>query len=386
MPLSSFLKSFFSADKKYGSKDRKAIAHLCYCFYRLGKAAPPSALGGGIEEESLMIEERVLTGLFLCSVESNEILAALKPEWNERVSISPVEKGAMLQASFNVRNIFPWEDQLSDGTDYDKLCESFLIQPDLFIRIRPGYGEKILLKLDKEEIGYEFIPPFTIRLPNSFKADQFFELNKEVVIQDYNSQRVAEFMPVRPGRSDRPTGQARRVWDCCAASGGKSIMAYDLNSNIDLIVSDIRDSILHHLKKRFSEAGIKKYKNFVADLSGTHSPFTVNHSPFDLIICDAPCSGSGTWSRTPEQLYFFNESEISRYSSLQQKIVNTVADYLKPGGFLLYITCSVFKKENEEVVEYILRQKKLKLIKMRLFTGYNQKADTLFCALLHKPL
>ena len=80
-PFASFLKKYFSANKKYGSKDRKQIGHLCYCFFRLGKAVMNTT-----------IEEKILTALFVCSTESNEILAALKPDWNEKCKLPLNEK------------------------------------------------------------------------------------------------------------------------------------------------------------------------------------------------------------------------------------------------------------------------------------------------------
>jgi len=193
-----------------------------------------------------------------------------------------------------------------------------------------------------------------------------------------SSQRVGEFFKDPKVLKDRLS-----VWDCCAASGGKSIMAKDILGDMDLTVSDVRESILINLKKRFSEAGITKYKSFVADL--THSSQPIVHS-FDLIIADVPCSGSGTWSRTPEQLYYFDQKAIEEYSNLQKKIVANVIAQMKPGGYLLYITCSVFKKENEEVVAFIKQNFHLEVTQMEVLKGYDKKADTMFAALLQKPL
>jgi 16S rRNA (cytosine967-C5)-methyltransferase len=130
-------------------------------------------------------------------------------------------------------------------------------------------------------------------------------------------------------------------------------------------------------------AGITNYKSFVADLA--HSALTIHHSPFDLIIADVPCTGSGTWSRTAEQLYFFDEKKIDHYSGLQKKIIANVVRSLRPGGFLLYITCSVFKKENEEMIDYIEKEFHLQKLKMESLIGYDKKADTMFAALLSLP-
>ncbi|MGE5106188.1 MAG: methyltransferase domain-containing protein, partial [Sphingobacteriales bacterium] len=196
-----------------------------------------------------------------------------------------------------------------------------------------------------------------------------------------NSQRAGELMQLSTINLQPST---YKVWDCCAASGGKSILVKDVSGNIDLTVSDIRESILYNLKKRFDEAGIKNYNSFLADLSTVNCQLPATN--FDLIIADVPCSGSGTWSRTPEQLYFFNNSAIGQYSQLQKKIITNVVLKLKPGGHLLYITCSVFKRENEELVNFIREKFHLQLIKQEVLKGYDKKADTMFAALLQKPL
>jgi len=365
-PFSSFLKKYFATNKKFGSKDRKQVSHLCYCYFRMGKA--------GMDEP---MEERILTGLFLCSEKPNDVLENLKPDWNVKAGERLEKKFSMLNAQCSMLNVIPWVEELSDGVDHEKFCESFFIQPDLFLRLRTGYEAAVKNKLKDSVIGFESVSDNCLALANASKIDEVIELNREAVVQDYSSQRVAElFSLVRPGRSDQ-------VWDCCAASGGKSIMLHDYYPEVDLTVSDKRESIIVNLKKRFKDAGIKNYKSFVADL--TASEFGLRSSDFNLIICDAPCTGSGTWSRTPEQLFYFEKEKISHYAALQKKIISNIIAHLKPGGFLLYITCSVFKKENEEVVDFIKQEFHLQLVKMELLKGYDKKADTMFAALLVKP-
>jgi 16S rRNA (cytosine967-C5)-methyltransferase len=157
-------------------------------------------------------------------------------------------------------------------------------------------------------------------------------------------------------------------------------LLYDKNPRIELTVSDIRENIIINLKKRFAEAGMHRYKSFVADITKSNVPLPINKESFDLIICDAPCSGSGTWGRTPEQLVFFTKEKIDHYANLQRSIAQNAAAYLKKGGFFLYITCSVYKKENEEVVTFLQQHTGLQLQSMQYFKGYHQKADTLFAA------
>jgi 16S rRNA (cytosine967-C5)-methyltransferase len=116
-------------------------------------------------------------------------------------------------------------------------------------------------------------------------------------------------------------------------------------------------------------------RTFSKVLSGVEGP-----QLFDLIICDAPCTGSGTWSRTPEQLAYFNPKKIDHYAMLQRSIVSNVLPHLKQDGRLVYITCSVFKKENEETVAFIREQFSMEIERMKLLKGYDQRADTLFVA------
>ena len=238
----------------------------------------------------------------------------IKPEWNELIALPPDEKATILK--FFIEDIFPWRGELSEGMDSKNFATSFLIQPDLFLRLRPGKEEIVKQKLHLANISFNEINPTCLSLENAVQAHEVIELDKEAVIQDYNSQRVGEFM------ESIPPASPLRVYDCCAGSGGKSILAYDILENIHLTVSDIRESILSNLKKRFELAGIRNYTAFVENLSTlNHKPKTENrkYSSFDLIICDAPCTGSGTWGRTPEQLYYF---QTERIRLLQQSSEN----------------------------------------------------------------
>ena len=102
-PFANYLKKFFASQKKYGSRDRKKISHLCYSYFRLGKAYP-----------DLATEQRILHALFLCSTSPDEYLAELNPGLNERVSLPAEEKG--IQAD----DIFPWVRELSESFNAEK--------------------------------------------------------------------------------------------------------------------------------------------------------------------------------------------------------------------------------------------------------------------------
>jgi 16S rRNA (cytosine967-C5)-methyltransferase len=366
-PLASFLKQYFQQNKKFGSKDRKYISHLCYTYYRLGKAAV-----------ELPFEERLKLALFLCEDQAGDWQELFEQPWLENWLAALDERirfAASVYQTFNFAAVFPWSDQLSVGIDADAFIASHFRQPELFLRVRPGFEQTVPEKLQAAAISFTNIGVSCVSLANGTRIDAVLDLDREAVVQDLNSQRTGELL-----RSMDAT-RTLRVWDACAASGGKSIMAKDLLGKIDLAVSDLRASILNNLQKRFERAGLQARKMLVTDLSkpGTERPAGM----FDLVICDVPCSGSGTWARTPEQLYFFEAERIAEYAKLQQAIVQNVSPQVLPGGYLLYLTCSVFAAENERQVEKLQLQG-FELLEQRWLSGYNERADSLFGALLRK--
>jgi 16S rRNA (cytosine967-C5)-methyltransferase len=287
-------------------------------------------------------------------------------------------------AYFNPTQIFPFVSCLSKTIDIIQFSESHLIQPDLFIRVRPGRLPNVIKALANAEIEYKTVTDSCFALPNGTKLEGIAELEKDYVVQDYSSQQTANIMEaakqLRKGKD-----ASVDVWDCCAASGGKSILARDVLGNMELTVSDIRKSIIQNLAQRFERAGIRKYQSLIADLSKPINASELAGMQFDLIICDAPCSGSGTWGRTPEQLTQFSEQQILVFQQLQQQIVQNALPKLRNNGYFLYITCSVFESENESMIPFIeSRFPFMKAIEHRVIKGYDVKADTMFVALFKK--
>lgn len=361
VPFSHFLKGLYSQEKKYGSRDRKSIANLCYSYFRLGHAL-----------KALSIEEKILNGLFLCSSSENQMLEYLKPEWNKEVSSPLEEKLKLADPSFNLKEIFPWQEELSDGIDHEEFCRSFLVQPDLFLRIRPGMRDLVMRKLSDSGIQFREVGDDALAVENSTKIDQVLLLDREVVVQDLSSQRTAGII----GASDGPIN----AWDCCAASGGKSILLYDLFPGIKLTATDNRSTILTNYKKRMKNAGIKDYQCFVTDLT---KPIRADFErQYDLVMADLPCSGSGTWARNPDSLSFFDPKSIDRYSVIQRKILANVVQGLREGGQIAYLTCSVFRKENEACMDWLIQEFDLRVETQQLLRGYGFNADSMFGGIL----
>lgn len=351
-PFHIFSKKYFSQYKKYGSTDRKQITQVCYVYFRLGKSYP-----------DVPVKQKILLGLLYTHQPMPEAWSGML----ESKNLSPLGKP---------ENIFPWKDTLSNGIDSAAFEQSFLRQPDVFLRVRPGFENAVIAKLKHRHIDFS-MEGNAIRLTNNTNTADFLSINKEVVIQDLSSQKTGALMQYI---KDQNPGKKLKIYDCCAASGGKSILAADVFKDFSLTVTDIRPSIIANLKKRFMEAGVKNYTASAADVSQKPN---LACKDFDVVIADVPCTGSGTWARTPEQLLYFNETKIREYAMLQRKIINHLPGYIKQGGYLLYITCSVFKDENEAHVQH-LQQAGLILIRQEVIAGYHVKADTMFAALLQK--
>jgi 16S rRNA (cytosine967-C5)-methyltransferase len=368
-PFHLYLKKYFVSNRKHGSRDRKQIIALCYNYFRIGF--------GSIS--SLEISQKVVLSTFLTSKQSNPLVEFLKPDWNARAD-SPISgKLSIVSDIFDVNKIIPFREEVSEHINFDKFSLSFLTQPKLFVRIRPGFKKIVLNKLNSAEISFEELGENCLSFSNNEKVSEVLIPDKEAVIQDYNSQKTINFLTAHLGTLKAGVS----LWDCCAASGGKSILTFDRLKGIDITVSDTRKKILENLHLRFSKAGIKNYHSFIADLSKDSAALQLKNQP-EIIIADVPCSGSGTWARTPEQLKYFSKKSIDQYAALQKSIVKNASEQLAFGGYFLYITCSVFKKENEENVQFFSQNTGLKLIESTYLEGYETQADTLFAAIFKK--
>jgi len=368
-PLAKFLPDFFKRNKQMGSNDRRSASRLLYNYFRLGKA---------VSEKS--IEQRLFLAEFLCNSVNNPFLHHFRPDLNDKIYWTLDEKinYASLHEGLAIKELFPFTKHLSDGIDEEAFLRSFFVQPDLFIRIHPQAVSWVLKTLEENIIDFKLIAEHTVALPNGTNLNALFPDNnfpvKPYEVQDLSSQQTASYF--KPNRYEH-------WWDACAASGGKSLLLFSEQPDIKLLVSDIRESVLDNLDERFIAAGLRTYQKKIIDLTKNADP-EIHHYEFDGIILDAPCTGSGTWGRTPEMISQFEEYKIKGFQNLQMTIAANVIKYLKVGKPLIYITCSVFKEENEEIVTYLQKTHGMKLEGSQLVKGYGNKADTMFVARLIK--
>lgn len=366
MPLHRFLVNYFKQNKQMGSSDRRWASRYVYSFFRLGKALPAENRN-----------QRLAIADFLCNTTASLVIETYLPQFVAQIELPVAVKITLihdLYPAFEPKDVFSFSEAVSADIDKEAFYNSFFIQPDLFIRIQKEYSLKVLNELKAADIPVHDLSETTFGLPNGTKLEKIFPDQQYYQVQDLSSQKTGDFF--KPEKYDY-------WWDCCAASGGKSLLLHDLEPKIELLVSDVRESSLNNLDERFQQAGLKKYQKKVLDLLQNNDQ-ELHHYTFDGIILDAPCSGSGTWGRTPEMLSYFEDHKVSYFNKLQKSIAGNVVKYLKPGKPLIYITCSVFKSENEDVVAYLQDEHGLTLEHMEVIKGYNDRADTMFAARLIK--
>ena len=166
-------------------------------------------------------------------------------------------------------------------------------------------------------------------------------------LQEPSAMAPAAFLPVEPGD---------RVLDLCAAPGGKSTaLAARLQGEGFLLSNDISASRCKPLLKNMEMAGVT---NSVITCEAPEKLAGRFAGYFDKVLVDAPCSGEGMFRREPSMVKSWSAEEVKRYAVLQREILFHAAQMLRPGGYLLYSTCTFAKEEDEQTVEYFLEQHK----------------------------
>lgn len=371
-PLSLLLRHYFSMHRKHGSSDRRHITHLVYSYFRLGHSMDFS--------DPVL---RMQVAIFLFCEKPETVPEGLLPsewvlQWHSTCE-NRIHFLCQHIKAFFPEKVFPWTSLLHDRIPSSDIRQLLFNQPDLFLRVRPGKLDLVSRQLQKASIPFRTLPGNCLALKNRSRASEVIRLDRDAVVQDYSSQRLQELLPSKDQLPDN-----FKFWDSCCASGGKTLLAYDYyGQQLTIYASDLRAQILLNFKKRLKIAAVSDFKVYCIDLSELVKPPANFPALFDLVWCDAPCSGSGTWGRTPEASAFFKEECLDGFVRLQSAILRSVVRFVQPGGFLLYSTCSLFRRENEDHLRQ-LEMAGFSLVKERMILGYPEGADSLYGMLLKK--
>jgi 16S rRNA (cytosine967-C5)-methyltransferase len=162
-------------------------------------------------------------------------------------------------------------------------------------------------------------------------------------IQDEGSQLVASLIRAEPGD---------HVLDYCSGSGGKSLaIAPDMNGRGQIYLHDIRPAILQQARLRLRRAGIQNAQF----LSAGDPSLQLLKRRMDWVLVDAPCSGTGTYRRNPDMKWKADDAMLTRLVDEQRKIFAQALEFVRPGGKIVYATCSLLQEENEQQADFFLK-------------------------------
>ena len=209
---------------------------------------------------------------------------------------------------------------------------------------------------------------------NVFRTEAF--KNGWFEVQDASSQLVAEYLNVEPGMV---------VVDCCAGAGGKTLHLSALMKNKGkLVAMDIYESKLKKLKVRAKRNGAHNINIKVIEST---KPIKKLHNSADRVLIDAPCSGLGVLRRNPDSKWKLKEDFLTNIKITQQKILKDYSKMVKPGGKLVYATCSILNSENTKQIKDFLKSengKEFKFESEKIILSHEHGFDGFYMALLTK--
>lgn len=340
------IEKILKSNPKWGARDRRFIAETTYDivrWYRLFKEISEA------EAEDFW----KLLGVW-CLWNNTEF-----PDWDEFKGLDRKKIEASyeeFQADRKIRESIPdWLDELGEkelGKDWDKELTALNEEASVVLRVNTLKIDRNSLQqqLEEEDIVTEAPVEFPDALileqrQNIFTRQQFKDGLFEV--QDAGSQLIAPFLKVQPGQ---------RVIDACAGGGGKTLHLASLMQNKGRIIAlDTEDWKLEELKKRARRAGAGNIETRVIESSKTIKRL---ENSADRLLLDVPCSGLGVIKRNPDAKWKLSVDFIERVKELQQHILEDYSTMVKPGGLMVYSTCSLLTTENEKQVEKFLESRK----------------------------
>ncbi|MCQ2379637.1 MAG: RsmB/NOP family class I SAM-dependent RNA methyltransferase [Victivallaceae bacterium] len=360
-PADRVLTDFFRSNRKFGSRDRRMISAAVFALLRYwgwARKLMGAEFSSGIETLELTLTRREMLSLLFFALHvdgyDRDYLRDFAIELGLRglsLGGSQSRRAAAFAAAigekvdFLASDLVPERilDLLPDGFSVKEFLGTMTSRPPMWIRVRDEFRDRTMARL--AELGIEPETDFpvqgAVRIPAGSPALYTTEEFRSGMfeIQDLASQCIG--MACSPRRGER--------WlDACAGAGGKTLqLAEMMEGRGTVVASDIRESALEELRTRVRRAG---YGNVMTKPAGRQ---LVRH-PYDGVLVDAPCTGSGVWRRNPGRQWLLPDEEPASCAARQLSILSGFAPAVKIGGRLVYATCSVFKAENEDVVTKFL--------------------------------
>ncbi len=345
-PAEAVLKAWGQQNRYAGSKDRRAVADRVYKVLR-ARGRLSWAMGGREDGRALVIGSlSLIDGLSLDEIEALHSGDAYGPRplsKQERARLTAGEGELPGWVAAGLPEFVVEDFKTTFGDRWAQEAHA-LMQPRAPIDLRVNTARTTVDAVDAElrEAGLspERTPfsPIGLRLasepPPNIQALEAFK-DGRIEIQDEGSQIVCALAGAGPGM---------RVVDYCAGGGGKTIgLGAAMAGQGTLIASDVVQKRLDNIRPRLERAGVEAELRAIGQNGGGMEDL---NGAADLVFVDAPCSGSGTWRRRPEDAWRLTPDEVERLHALQVRILGQAAKLVKPGGRLAYVTCSMLSGEN----------------------------------------
>jgi 16S rRNA (cytosine967-C5)-methyltransferase len=318
-----------------GSGDRAGIRDLVYDALRC--QASYAHLGGAMSGRGLMIGLLRTQGVDPETLFTGDKFGPDALNSQEKIVPEPAEGLTALDCPAWLATAL----RANLGADFEPVMQVLRTRAPVYLRVnvKKTTVDEAMAALDAEGI-------FTKRIDLAENALEVIENPRKVAgsmaytqglveVQDSSSQAAIESLDIRSGM---------KVLDYCAGGGGKALAMAARMPSANYLAHDVDAGRMGDLPVRAKRAGAK---------IDTCAPYTAK-GPFDLVVVDAPCSGSGTWRRTPEAKWRLTPERLAELAGIQVEIFAAVAPMVAPGGRIAYMTCSLLDVENSTQIHAFL--------------------------------
>lgn len=323
-PADAIVTRYFKHRRYAGSKDRRAVRELVFKAIRHLAERPVSGRSAAL---ALAQGEPELLGLFG------------QPRGPE--PLTEADKGAVAESGTVPGWLVPELSPLATRDEWPALLD----RAPLDLRVSAGRASRDDLLGEFEHAQATPISPWGIRLPPDTPIDQHPAFQNGLVeVQDEGSQLIA--LACEP-----QTDEA--LLDLCAGAGGKSLALAAGAPDATILATDTNRARLSRLAPRAARAGavietrLLNPPNELADLADWHGKA-------DLVLVDAPCSGSGTWRRNPEGRWRLTPARLARLTEVQERLLDIAVELVRPGGRIVYAVCSLLSREGAAQIHRFL--------------------------------
>ena len=364
-PADAIVTRYFKQRRYAGSKDRRAVRELVFRAIRRSAERPGSGRAAVV---GLTTDEPALSDLFA------------QPRGPEPLEENEAAAGASAVPEWLIPELSP----LLARDEWPQLLERAPL--DLRVNVAKASRDDLLGQFDGAVATRT--SPLGIRLSSDSRIDDHPAFQDGLIeVQDEGSQLIA--IACEPADSDR-------IIDLCAGAGGKSLALAALAPHAAILATDSNRARLSKLAPRAERAGATIETRLLSPPNEL-SELTDWRAAADLVLVDAPCSGSGTWRRNPEGRWRLTPERLQRLTQVQERLLDTAAELVQPGGRFVYAVCSLLSREGSGQIERFLQRHSSWISEEtpiaagradgggRLLTPGHDRTDGFFVARLRRP-